>query len=93
MAQDRYGLFHGCQGCPTVDADVFLPAGPTKRRSDLDPFGHRGIGSHRGDGIANQSRLPLPDGFETPAFRVTDEVQPITQIVRILQVKCNMFYS
>ncbi len=52
---------------------------------------HRGIRRHWHDRVAHQPGFCLPDGFKSLLLRVADVIQPIAQIVRILQIQCNPF--
>src|SRR5512143_2146413 len=70
-------------------------AGPVvdDARADLDAGRDRGVGSHGDDGVTHPAGLGLPDGLEAALLSVAGVVEPITQVVRILQIECYSFHA
>jgi hypothetical protein len=58
-------------------------------RADLDAIGRRSERRHRHDGVTHQSAVGLPDGLEALGLGVAHELDPLADVVGVLQVQRN----
>src|SRR5262249_1156407 len=58
-------------------------------RADFDSLGCRGVGCHRDNGVAHESRFCLPHCFEASRLRVTYVVDRFAKRMFVLEVEGN----